>query len=371
MTKLPRWADVVLVPLICLLIAFAFCGVLIAAIGQSPWAAISSMVVGSLGTQTGWGYTLFYATNFLLTGLGVSIAFHASLFNIGGEGQATLGGLGVAVSCLFIPWPHWSLALLGSITLSAAFGAGWALIPAWLQAKRGSHIVITTMMFNFIAYALISYLLVNVMRPDGAMDPATARFDKAFNLPKLADIFGLVGIPFSKAPPANIMLFVALALAVGTWALLWHTRLGYAIRAYGKQEKAAVYAGIDPVKIALYALLLSGGISGLMAVNAVQGGAHRLVLNSVEGAGFIGIAVALMGRNHPFGIVLASLLFGFLYQGGNQLALATDPVTGLQLKIPREVITVLQALVILFTGALPYMVQRPLERLFARFKGAA
>lgn len=369
MTKLPRWADVVLVPLICLAISFLFIGLLIASIGQSPWVAMSSMVVGSLGTQTGWGYTLFYATNFMLTGLGVSIAFHASLFNIGGEGQATLGGLGVAVACLFIPWPHWSLALLGSLSLSAAFGALWALIPAWLQAKRGSHIVITTMMFNFISYALISYLLVNVLKPPGTMDPATARFAKEFNLPKLADILGLVGIPFSKAPPANIMLFVALALAVGTWGLLWHTRLGYALRAFGKQERAALYAGIDPVRITLWALLLSGAISGLMAVNAVQGGSHRLVLNSVEGAGFIGIAVALMGRNHPFGIVLASLLFGFLYEGGSQLALATDPITGAQLKIPREVITVLQALVILFTGALPYMVQRPLEKLFARRKG--
>lgn len=367
MTKLPRWADVVLVPLICLAIAFVFCALLIAAIGQSPMAAMQAMVVGSLGTSTGWGYTLYYATNFMLTGLGVSIAFQASLFNIGGEGQATLGGLGVALACLFVPWPHWSLALLGSMTLSVIFGALWALIPAWLQARRGSHIVITTMMFNFIASALISYLLVNVLRPQGAMDPATARFDKIVNLPKLADILGAVGIPFSKAAPANVMLFVALALAFATWVLLWHTRLGYAIRAFGKQEKAATYAGIDAVRITLYVLLLSGGISGLMAVNAVQGGAHRLVLNSVEGAGFIGIAVALMGRNHPFGIVLAALLFGFLFQGGAQLALATDPVTGLQLKIPREVIAVLQALVILFTGALPYMVQRPLEKLFAKW----
>ena len=357
MTKLPRWADVVLVPLICLVIAFVFCGALIAAIGQSPWEAISIMITGSLGSTYAWGYTLYYATNFIFTGLAVSIAFQASLFNIGGEGQATLGGLGVAVALLFIPWPHWSLALLGSVVFSMAFGAVWGLIPGWLQARRGSHIVITTMMFNFISYALMNYLLVNVLRPTGSMDPATGRFPAALNLPKLGDILGLVGIPFSNKTPANISFLIAIALAVGVWALLWHTRLGYALRAFGKQEKAAVYAGIDPVKITLWALLLSGGISGLMAVNSVHGQAHRLVLNSVEGAGFIGIAVALMGRNHPFGIVIASLLFGFLYQGGSQLALGTT--------IPREVITVLQALVILFTGALPYMVQRPLEKLWA------
>lgn len=365
MTKLPRWADVVLVPLISLAIAFVFCGILIAGIGESPMNALSVMVKGALWNPEGWdkttyawGYTLYYATNFIFTGLAVSIAFQASLFNIGGEGQATLGGLGVALAMLFVPWPHWSLALLATIVMSMALGGLWALIPAWLQARRGSHIVITSMMFNFISYALMNYILVNILRPQGSMDPATARFDAALNLPKLGEILGLVGIPFSTRTPANISFLIALALAVGVWALLWHTRLGFALRAFGKQEKAAIYAGIDPVRITIYALLLSGAISGLMAVNAVHGQMHRLVLNSVEGAGFIGIAVALMGRNHPFGIVLASLLFGFLYQGGSQLALGTS--------IPREVITVLQALVILFTGALPYMVQRPLERLFFR-----
>jgi ABC-type uncharacterized transport system permease subunit len=358
MDKMPRWADVVLVPLICLVIAFFFCGILIWAIGQSPVDALTIMITGSLGSTYGWGYTLYYATNFMFTGLAVSIAFQASLFNIGGEGQATLGGLGVALSCLFIPWPHWSLALAGSMVAAMAFGAAWAFLPAWLQAKRGSHIVITTMMFNFIAYALMNYLLVNVLRPVGKMDPASARFDEVTNLPQLGEMLALIGIPFSTRNPANISLLIALACAVGVWVLLWHTRLGFAIRSFGKSEKAALYAGISPVRITLYAMMLSGGLSGMMAINSVQGEANRLLLNSVEGAGFIGIAVALMGRNHPFGIVIASILFGFLYQGGSQLALGTT--------IPREVIVVLQALVILFTGALPYMVQKPLERVFVR-----
>lgn len=358
MEKLPRWADVVLVPLICLVIAFIMCGLLIWGIGQDPAAALTIMVQGSLGSTYGWGYTLYYATNFIFTGLAVSIAFQASLFNIGGEGQAKLGALGVALSLLYIPWPHWSLAVLGSMVAAMLFGSAWALVPAWLQAKRGSHIVITTMMFNFVASALMNYLLVNVLRPVGKMDPASARFDPVTNLPKLGDMLSAVGIPFSNKNPANISLLIALACAVGVWALLWHTRLGYAMRAFGKSEKAAVYAGISPVRITLYALALSGGLSGMLAINAVQGEAHRLLQDPVEGAGFIGIAVALMGRNHPFGIVLASLLFGFLYEGGSQLALGTS--------IPRDVITVLQALVILFTGALPYMVQKPLEKLFAK-----
>ena len=124
----------------------------------------------------------------------------------------------------------------------------------------------------------------------------------------------------------------------------------------GFSESAAKYAGISLTKITVIAMLISGGLAGMMAVNTVQGEAERLVLNMTEGAGFIGIAVALMGRSHPFGVLLAALLFGFLYQGGAELALWTN--------IPRELIVVIQALVILFTGALDNMVRMPLERIF-------
>ena len=356
MEKMPAWADVVLVPLISLIIAFAISGLVIFAIGENPWEAMKLMVTGALGSTYGWGYTLYYATNFMFTGLAVAVAFHASLFNIGGEGQATLGGLGVALVCLLIPWPHWSLALAGAVIAAAAFGAAWAALPAWLQAKRGSHIVITTIMFNFIAGALLNYLLVNVLRPKGSMDPASARFPEVTNLPGLHQVLAVFGIPFSKSTPANISLLIAMVACVLVWALVWRTRLGYQIRAFGKSEKAAIYAGINPVRITIYVMLISGALAGMMAVNAVQGEANRLLLNSVEGAGFIGIAVSLMGRNHPFGVFLAAILFGFLYQGGAELALWT--------KIPRDLIVVIQALVILFTGALDDMVRRPVEQVF-------
>ena len=148
MEKMPRWADVILIPLISLLLAAALSALVILAIGESPVKALRIMVDGAMGSKYAWGYTLYYATNFIFTGLAAALAFHAKLFNIGGDGQAALGGLGVALVCLFIPWPHWSLAILGSIAGSALFGAAWALIPAYLQAKRGSHIVITTMMFT-------------------------------------------------------------------------------------------------------------------------------------------------------------------------------------------------------------------------------
>src|SRR6056297_2994224 len=362
MQKMPAWVDVVVIPLISLTIAFILSGLVILAIGENPVDAVRVMVTGALGSTYGWGYTLYYATNFMFTGLAFAVAFHAGLFNIGAEGQATMGGLGVALACLALPWPHWGIALPVAMIGGALFGAAWALIPAWLQARRGSHIVITTIMFNFIAAAVLNYMLVNILRPEGSMDPATARFPEGAHLPTLHEMLAPLGISFSKAAPANISLLVALLACVLVWMLIWRTRLGYEIRALGQSETASRYAGIRPVKIIVIAMLISGALSGCMAINNVMGEAERLILNATEGAGFIGIAVALMGRNHPLGVFLAAVLFGFLYQGGAELALWTS--------IPRELIVVIQALVILFTGALDNMVRMPLERMFlARRRG--
>ncbi len=356
MDTMPRWADVALIPLLNLLIAFVLSGLVILAIGENPIEAVETMITGALGSTYGWGYTLYYTTNFLFTGLAVSVAFHARLFNIGGEGQATLGGLGVALACLSVNWPHWLVALPVALTAAALFGAAWALIPAYFQAKRGSHIVITTIMFNFIGAALLNYMLVNVLKPAGQMEPASGNFPPGASLPTFQDIFAFTGGTLFRGAPANITFFIGVAACFLVWWLIWHTRLGYAIRSFGQSEPAAVYAGISPVKITVIAMLISGALAGAMAINNVMGEAERLVLNSVEGAGFIGIAVALMGRSHPFGVFLAALLFGFLYQGGAELSLWTS--------IPRELVIVVQALVILFTGALDNMVRMPVERMF-------
>lgn len=379
MNKLPVWADVGLVPLISLTLAALVSAMVLLAIGESPMEALTVMVNGALGSSYAWGYTLYYATSFIFTGLAVMVAFHAGLFNIGGEGQAQLGGLGVAIVCLMIPWPHWTMALAAAMVAAAGFGAAWAAIPAYLQAKRGSHIVITTIMFNYIAAALLIYLLVNVLRPAGQMDPASANFPDATHLPQFQDMpilqglfqrmgadglpkLNAEGLPIYQKVPANVTFFIAILACALTWVLLWHTRLGYAIRAFGKSEKAAVYAGISPFKITMIAMVISGGLAGLMAINNVMGQSERLLQNSASGAGFIGIAVALMGRNHPLGIFLAAVLFGFLFQGGAAL--------GLETSIPIELRTVVQGLVILFTGALDQMVRMLLGMFFAR-KGTA
>ncbi|GGE37482.1 ABC transporter permease [Actibacterium pelagium] len=362
MDRLPQWADVFLIPLISVLIAFAISGLVIVGIGEDPVVAVQTMISGALGSTYGWGYTLYYATNFIFTGLAVSVAFHARLFNIGGEGQALLGGLGVALVCLAVDWPHWLVALPVAMIAGALFGAAWAAVPAYLQAKRGSHIVITTIMFNFIAAALLNYVLVNHLKPPRAQDPSSARFPSGTNLPTFQDMFSTAETTLFRGAPVNITFFIALIACLLVWLLIWRTKLGYQIRSYGQSEPAAIYAGISPVRITMIAMLISGGLAGMMAINNVMGEAEKLVLNAVEGAGFIGIAVALMGRNHPVGVILAGFLFGFLVQGGAELQFTTS--------IPRDLIVVIQALVILFTGALDNMVRIPLAKLFTRKGGA-
>jgi ABC-type uncharacterized transport system permease subunit len=212
-------------------------------------------------------------------------------------------------------------------------------------------------MFNFIAAALLVYLLVNVFRVPGSMAPETARFAEAVHLPNASQFAGFLG--FRPSTPLNVTFFVALLAAFAVWVLIWRTRLGYEIRAFGHSERAAIYAGISPVRIIIVTMLISGALAGLMAINSVMGEAERLVISSVQGAGFVGIAVALMGRSHPIGVCLAALLFGALYQGGSELEFVIPAIS-------REMIVVIQALVILFTGALDTMVRLPLEAFFAR-----
>ncbi|MCY4006856.1 MAG: ABC transporter permease [Rhodobacteraceae bacterium] len=364
MTAIPRWADVILVPLLSLLLAFLLSGLVVLWIGENPLTALFIIVKGSVGSPYGWGYTLYYTTNFVFTGLAVAVAFHAKMFNIGGEGQATLGGLGAALVCLAVEWPHWLLAFPAAVIAAALFGAAWAAVPAYLQARRGSHIVITTIMFNFIAFALLVYLLVHVMKPPGQMAPESRPFPPGAHLPTAHEMLAWIGIPFSKSPPLNVSFLLALVACVLVWLLIWRTRLGYEIRAFGHSETAAVYAGISPVRIIMLSMLISGGLAGLMAVNTVAGEAERLLIDSVQGAGFVGIAVALMGRSHPIGVLCAAFLFGILYQGGAELEFEMPAVN-------REMIVVIQALVILFAGALDNMVRLPVERLFAMVRREA
>ncbi|AXS39211.1 ABC transporter permease [Breoghania sp. L-A4] len=354
--QLPRWVDYGLLPAINVAVAFLISGLVVLMIGENPLEAVRILLWGSLGFGEGVGFTLFYATNFMFTGLAVAVAFHAGLFNIGGEGQAYVGGLGVALACLtldhYVPWwVTFPVAVAGG----ALFGAAWALIPAWLQAKRGSHIVITTIMFNFIAASLMVYLLVNVLAPAASMQPETRTFDTGGRLPLIRELWPSLDL---GQAPLNLAFGLALAACFFVWVLIWRTKLGYAIRTFGANPTAAVYAGISPMRITVIAMLISGGLAGLMAINEVMGSQSRLLIEFTAGYGFVGIAVALMGRAHPVGILFASVLFGMLYQGGAELAFEKPAIT-------RDMIIVIQGLVILFAGALEHMFRPTLANLFA------
>jgi general nucleoside transport system permease protein len=371
--RLPAWADFVLIPLLNLTAAFLVAGAVVLLI-TLEWqgdligtirealsilgTVVQTLVYGAFGYGEGFGFTLYYATNFALTGLGVAVAFHAGLFNIGGEGQAYLGGLGVALVALaldrVLPW--W-LVFPVAIVSSALFGAAWAFLPAWLQARFGSHVVITTIMFNFIAASLMVWVLSRFLKVPTSMAVETRTFEEGGRLPRLDGLFAALGGDLGGAP-ANITLFVALAAALFVYFLIWRTRLGYEIRAVGLNPTAAIYAGISVFRITIVTMLISGGLAGLMALNNIMGEQQRLQIDFVAGAGFVGIAVALMGRAHPVGIILAAILFGVLYQGGAELAFEMPAIT-------RDMIVVIQGLVILFAGALEHMFRPGLTRAFA------
>lgn len=361
--KLPAWVDYGLIPLINLVVAFLVAGLVVLAVGESPLRAASLLVEGAFGYGEGIGYTLYYATNFIFTGLAVAMAFHGGLFNIGGEGQAYVAGIGVALPCLwldqYVPWyVTFPFAILGS----ALMGAVWAMIPGWLQAKRGSHIVITTIMFNFIASSLMVYLLVDVLKPAGSMAPQTRTFVDGGQLPKLDWLLGAFGLDIGGAP-FNLSFLVALVAAFIVWVIIWRTRLGYEIRTMGHSPTAARYAGIRANRIIIITMMLSGALAGMMALNPIMGDQHRMQLDFVSGAGFVGIAVALMGRSHPAGIIPAAILFGMLYQGGAEISFEMP-------QISRDMIVIIQGLVILFAGALENMFRPAITGLFATL-GAA
>ncbi|OFW96959.1 MAG: sugar ABC transporter permease [Alphaproteobacteria bacterium RIFCSPHIGHO2_12_FULL_66_14] len=326
---LPTWAEIVLLPMVNVALAFIVVGAIVAIIGVDPLHALRLLVVGALGSSESIGYTLYYATNFTFSGLTV-LALDRWL-------------------------PAWLLIPI-AIASAALLGAAWAAVPAWLQAWRGSHIVITTIMFNFVASALMVYLMVNVLIAPGSMTPQSRTFGPSGRIPAMHDVLQAVGI--TVAPSAlNLSIVLALACCVAVWVFLWHTPWGYALRTMGHNPEAAVYAGTSLRRMTMLAMCLSGALAGFVGVNELMGVHHRIVLDFPAGYGFAGIAVALMGRNHPLGIVLAALLFGALQQGGAELAFEIPTIT-------REMVVVIQGLIILFSGALAHLPRPWLQVLF-------
>jgi ABC-type uncharacterized transport system permease subunit len=366
-TNMPKWAELVVLPIVCLAVALAVAGVVVALIGQDPMEVLSFLIYGALGTARGVSYTLYYTTTFIFTGLAVAVAFHGGLFNIGGEGQAIMGGLGTGLVALWLsPYlPAWLLLPL-MLVVGAAFGMLWAAVPGYLQAYRDSHVVITTIMFNFIASSVLVYLLVNHLRPVGTMSVESVPFEPSANLPRMHEALAWLGIEW-PASPLNTSLFIALAAAVALYLFLWRSKAGYNVRAVGSSASAAEYAGINAKRHIVLAMAVSGALAGMVGMNEIAGVSGKLRLEFVSGAGFTGIAVALMGRNHPVGIVFASLLFGALFQGGAEVAFEVKGFS-------RDMVVLMQGLVVLFSGAMIYViapwVAKPLNAVLNLF-GAA
>ncbi|MFL6676521.1 MAG: ABC transporter permease [Massilia sp.] len=340
-TELPRWATGFVLPVLNLLSALLVAALVIHLLGESPAESLAILVNSAIVNPEGLSYTLFYASTFIFTGLAVSIAMKAGLFNIGAEGQMYVGGLGLTLVMLALDHslPGWLLipaAMLGS----AVFGAAWAFLPGYLQAKRGSHVVVTTIMFNFIAASLMNFVIVKYLIPAGEQNPASRVFAAAGEMPRLSTWFPVLG-----DTPLNVSFLLAiLALAI-YGVMVWRSSWGYQLRATGLNQHAAHYAGVRISRMIIVAMLISGALAGLGAVNSILGSTHYLSLNFPAGAGFVGIAIALMGRQHPVGIFLSAVLFGALIQGGFDLSLEKQ-------NIPQETFVFIQGLIILFCGAM-------------------
>jgi simple sugar transport system permease protein len=279
--------------------------------------------------------TLFYATPLMFTGFSVAIAFHAGLFNIGAEGQLTVGAMGAALAGALWPGCPRILAPLFAGSAAVLAGAAWGAIPGWLRARRGSHEVINTIMLNFVAIGLTSYITLYVLKNPGTPNPETRAVGTHYEIVQFSMFDGA---------PVSLALPLALIVAGGLSVLLWRTPLGFELRAVGQSESAARMAGIDASKIRIVALSLAGGLAGLVGVAEVLGNAGRFKVGFSPEYGFMGIAVALLGCNRPAGVIAAALLFGALHKGAASLDLETEKVT-------REVSLVMQGLMVLCVSA--------------------
>lgn len=331
--------NTVLVPLLAVFTSMILGALIIAAAGGDPIAAYSGLLEGAFGSTKALSETAVWASPYIFAGLAVAIGFKGGLFNIGAEGQLAFGAVAAA-------WVGYALPkLLGVtippvlhviLTLGAGILAGgiWAAIPGALKAFTGAHEVINTIMMNYIALNLTSFLLNGPMKDPNPLNviARTPLIAKTAELPALF-------------PPLRVHwgFILALGVAVLIWWLLWKTTLGFEIRVTGTNADAARYAGINVKKIIILSMFFSGALAGLAGAVEVSALNHRHELGFSTGYGFDAIAIALLGKNHPVGVVLASLLFAAMRNGATRMQFLT--------RIPVDVISVIQGLILLFVAA--------------------
>ncbi len=344
-----------LFPLIAVISAFIVGGIFVLIIGDDPILTYQLLIGSALSWPDGIGYTLFYATPLIFTGLAVALAFRCGLLNIGAEGQlyvaafaatwvaikfggvvVKIGGADVNYSWASLP----AILLIPLACLAAIFVGGlWGAIPGYLKARFGSHEVINTIMMNFIGIALVSYFTQYHYKVPGDPIMESAEIGTAAHIPRLSSF--VPGIPTRL--PLNVGFLLAIVACVLVYIFLWKTKWGYELRATGENPSAAEYGGISVRKQIVLAMALSGALAGMVGINEVLGYRYRYYDGFSANYGFIGIAVALLGRNHPVGVFLAALLFGMLIRGGIFVDAFTDHVS-------KDIVDVLQAVVILFVA---------------------
>ena len=329
-----------LFPFLAVLCAFAVGALVVLFIGDSPIETFRLLLGSAFSWPDGIGYTLFLATPLVFTGLAVAVALRGGLLNIGAEGQLYVAAFATA-------WVGITLAKLPAVLLiplccagGIAAGALWAAIPGVLKARFGSHEVINTIMLNFIAVALVGYLTQYHYRAPGDAIMETAPIANAAHIPRLGEF--IPGLP--ARIPLNVSFLLALVSCWLVYVLLWKTKWGYEIRATGQNPAAAEYGGVSIRKEIVVTMAISGALAGMVGINEVLGYRYRYYDGFSDNYGFTGIAVALLGRNHPFGVLVAALLFAVLQRGG-------VPVDAFTQRVSKDIVLILQALVILFVSA--------------------
>jgi simple sugar transport system permease protein len=329
-----------LFPLIAVVSAFVVGGVLVLLVGDNPIEVYRLLLGSALSWPDGIGYTLFHATPLIFTGLAVLVGFRCGLFNIGVEGQLYIAAF--ATAWVGIKLANSSAWLLIPLCFIAAIGTGafWAAIPGVLKARFGSHEVINTIMLNFIAVALTSYFTQYHYKVKGDPILQTAPIGDGAHIAR----FGKFLPGFPERIPLNLAFILALLACLVVYLFLWRTKWGYEIRATGSNPTAAEYGGISVRKQIVVAMAVSGALAGMVAINEVLGYRYRYYDGFSDNYGFTGIAVALLGRNHPIGVILSALLFAVLQHGGIY-------VDGFSEHVTKDIVQVLQGIIILFVAA--------------------
>ena len=344
MKKWLSFEESVVPAIVAILIAAVVGDLLILSFGQSPRDVFRLLLEGTWGNAYGFGQVLYKATTLTFTGLAVSLGLRAGLFNVGAESQLAAGGFAAAMVGLILPAGLPSLIVLPVFILAAGLGGGIVGgIPGVLKAKFGAHEVITTIMLNFVVMALLNYLVAVHFKVEGSLHTKEIT---AGQIPRLDSV-----APAFHGSAANFVLLLALLAAGCVSWYLFRTRRGFELRAVGLQPHAAEYGGVDVGGVWLRAMIASGAIAGVGGLNYVLGYKHYYEEGFSGGAGFLGIAVAIVGRNHPVGVVLAALLFATISQGG----LAVNAI------VPKEFVDVLQAVVIIAVAASVPAVRRLLR----------